>query len=116
MWWQPGRRKFPAAANGRRQCRSSGTEGERVGADLEGGRGGEKAPEVEMLMIPAGIGRSRMRSMLLKKRNACGSGEGDGTIDWRRAERRKRLGDVHAEIVKGIEGWPGNRFDSSPSK
>ena len=48
-----------------------GTEGERVGADLEGGRGGEKAPEVEMLMIPAGIGRSRMRSMLLKKRNAC---------------------------------------------
>ena len=35
-----------------------GTEGERVGADLEGGRGGEKAPEVEMLMIPAGIGRS----------------------------------------------------------
>jgi len=60
-----------------------------------GGRGGEKAPEVEMLMIPAGIGRSRMRSMLLKKRNTCGSGEGDGSIDWRRAERGKRLGDVH---------------------
>jgi len=75
-----------------------GTEGERVGADREGGRGGEKAPEVEMLMIPAGIGRSRMRSMLLKKRNACGSGEGDGSIDWRRAERGKRLGDVHGRL------------------
>jgi len=48
-----------------------------------------------MLMIPAGIGRSRMRSMLLKKINTCGSGEGDGSIDWRRAERGKRLGDVH---------------------
>ena len=44
MWWQPGRRKFPAAANGRRQCRSLGNRrGESWGRSGGGSRGRESS-------------------------------------------------------------------------